>query len=108
MQCQPKRAFQYHYGCWDSPQPSSLGSRYKQQVFQRGYNSHWLSLSLSPSVWKNRLALAPLAVDFVGRKEVTEGGRIVYYNEELSCGHVHQEFLEWNLSSKRRRCRKCQ
>ena len=40
------------------------------------------------------------------QQEVTDGERILYHNEELECGHVHQDF-DRNPPAIRRRCRKC-
>jgi len=56
--------------------------------------------------WPDVRRLVPFR-RIVRREAVTEGDRILYHNELLECGHVYVEFLEWNLSSKRRRCRKC-
>ena len=50
-------------------------------------------------VWPDVRRLAPFR-RIISRKEVMEDGRILYHNEQLECGHIHQEFLEWNLSSK--------
>jgi len=61
---------------------------------------------VAPEVWPMVRRLGPYRW-IVSRKEVSEDGRIVYYNEELECGHVHEEFPGGNLSSRRRRCRKC-
>ena len=57
------------------------------------------------SVWPDVRRLGPLR-HIISREEVKEDGH-TWYNELLECGHVYVEFLEWNLSSKRRCCRKC-
>jgi len=58
-------------------------------------------------VWPDVRRLAPFR-SIVSREPVHgEGDRILYHNEQLTCGHVQQEFLEWNLCCKRRRCRQC-
>ena len=69
------------------------------------YRRRWAA-PVFPEVWPDVRRLAPYRW-IVSREEVKEDGRIVYHNEHLECGHVRQEFVGGNLSSKRRRCRKC-
>ena len=60
---------------------------------------------VAPAVWPAVRRLAPLRW-VVSREPVHgEGGRILYHNEQLQCGHVHAEFSGGN-PGKRRRCRK--
>ena len=62
---------------------------------------------VDPTVWPQvRRPRGPFQL-IVSREEVKEDGRILYYNEKLTCGHVHLEFIYGNLTSTRRRCKKC-
>ena len=61
------------------------------------------AVPVAPEVWP---AVGPFRL-VISREEVAADGRILYYNEQLQCGHVHQAFLDGSLPTKRRRCREC-
>jgi len=61
------------------------------------------AVPVAPEVWP---AVGPFRL-VISREEVAEDGRILYYNEQLQCGHVHQALLDGSRPAKRRRSRQC-
>ena len=68
------------------------------------YRRRWAA-PVAPEVWPAVRRLGPFR-SVISREPVTKDGRILYHNEELECGHVHQDF-DGNPPTKQRRCRKC-